>query len=74
MVEVCDFHEGVKETLQDHELRIRTIEQSSIKLAERIDHLCQNLNSAVNWIKTLVVMVITTMVGFFVWYIQSLPR
>lgn len=71
---VCDFHEDMKETVQDHELRIRTLEQNSIRLAERIDNLCQNLDATTNWIKVLVGVIISSMVGFFIWYIQSLPR
>ena len=71
---VCDYHEDMKETVQDHELRIRTLEQNSIRLAERIDSLCQNLNTTTNWIKVLVGVILSSMVGFFIWYIQSLPR
>ena len=71
---VCDFHEDMKETVQDHEVRIRTLEQNSIRLAERIDSLCQNLNSTTNWIKALIGVIISSMVGFFIWYVQSLPR
>jgi len=64
----------MKETVQDHELRIRTLEQNSIRLAERIDNLCQNLDATTNWIKVLVGVIISSMAGFFIWYIQSLPR
>ena len=74
MLAVCDFHEDMKETVQDHELRIRTLEQNSIRLAERIDNLCQNLDATTNWIKVLVGVIISSMAGFFIWYIQSLPR
>jgi len=70
----CEAHEDMKETVQDHELRIRTLEQNSIRLAERIDSLCQNLNTTTNWIKVLVGVILSSMVGFFIWYIQSLPR
>ena len=69
---VCDFHEDMKETVQDHELRIRTLEKNSIRLAERIDSLCQNLNTTTNWIKVLVGVILSNMVGFFVWYVQQL--
>jgi len=74
MLAVCDYHEDMKETVQDHELRIRTLEQNSIRLAERIDNLCQNLDATTNWIKVLVGVIISSMAGFFIWYIQSLPR
>ncbi len=63
-----------KETLQDHEKRLRRLEESSIRLAERMEAVCKKLESATSWIKTLVVAIVLQLVGFFFWYIQNLPR
>ncbi len=63
-----------KETLQDHETRIRRLEENSIRLGERLERLCRELSSLANWIKTLVTLGATSLVGFLIWYIQSLPR
>jgi len=63
-----------KETLQDHEKRLRRLEESSIRLAERMEVVCKKLESTTSWIKTLVVAIVLQLVGFFFWYIQSLPR
>jgi len=63
-----------KETLQDHEKRLRNLEANNIRLAERLENLCKELSSLTTWVKTLVVAMLTSLVGFFIWYIQSLPR
>jgi len=63
-----------KETLQDHEQRLRRLEENSIRLGERLESLCKELSGLTTWMKTLVGVMLTTLVGFFVWYIQNLPR
>lgn len=74
MIGTCELHEEIKKQVQDHEVRIRTVEQDSIRLDERLENLCKELSSLTNWIKTLVVALLTSMVGFFIWYVQNLPR
>lgn len=73
-VEVCGFHEDIKEQIQEHEERIRMLEITNTRLAERIDNLCKEISSLTSWIKGLVIAFLTTLSGFFIWYIQSLPR
>lgn len=63
-----------KETLQDHEKRLRRLEENSIKLGEKLECLCKELSGLTTWVKTLVGLLLTSLVGFFFWYIQSLPR
>jgi len=70
----CDFHDDFKETIQDHESRIRELEIKSAKVLEKMDAVCRDLQSVTAWIKTLMGFWLTSMVGFFIWYIQSLPR
>lgn len=75
----CEAHDDIKEAIQDHEVRIRTLEVDAVRLGERLDALCERLArqadeiaGLTNWIKGLIVTMLTTLVGFFVWYVQSL--
>jgi len=68
------LNDTYRETLQDHEQRLRRLEENSIRLSERLENLCKELSGLTLWMKTLVGLMLTSLVGFFVWYIQSLPR
>jgi len=68
------LNDTYRETLQDHENRLRPLEEQSIRLAERLENLCRELSGLITWVKTLVGFLLTAMVGFFIWYVQSLPR
>lgn len=71
---VCAFHDEMKETIKDHGRRIASLETRDAEFAIRIDNLCEKLDSLTSWIKALVITVGGAVVGFFFWYIQSLPR
>lgn len=73
-MKVCGFHDGIKQQVDEHEERIRMLEIASTRLAERLESLCKEIASLTNWIKGLVLAFLTAMGGFFIWYIQSLPR
>lgn len=70
----CEYHQDLKEQVQDHEVRIRTLEVDSVRLGERLESLCKELSSLTSWIKALFIALVTAMGGFIIWYIQSLPR
>jgi hypothetical protein len=74
MNNVCAAHQEVKEQLRDHEKRIVALEKSDAEFAIRLQNLIEKIDSLTGWIKALVVSIISTGVGFIVWYIQSLPR
>ena len=74
MNNVCAAHQEVKEQLRDHEKRIVVLEKSDAEFAIRLDNLVEKIENLTGWIKALVVSIITTGVGFIIWYIQSLPR
>ena len=71
---VCMMHEEVKDQLRDHEKRIIALEKSDAEFAIRMENLIEKIDNLTGWIKALVVSIITTGVGFVIWYIQSLPR
>ena len=71
---VCMMHEEVKDQLRDHEKRIIALEKADAEFAIRLQNLIEKIDSLTGWIKALVVSIITTGVGFIIWYIQSLPR
>ena len=73
-METCVQHGDIKQAVQEHEERIRMLEITSTRLAERIESLCKEIASLTAWIKGLVIAFLTAMGGFFIWYIQSLPR
>jgi hypothetical protein len=66
--------EQIKEQVKDHESRIRKLEISDATMTERMDNLIKQLSSLTGWVKALVIILITSLTGFLIWYIQSLPR
>ena len=74
MNNVCTAHQEVKEQLRDHEKRIVALEKADAEFAIRLQNLIEKIDSLTSWIKALVVSIISTGVGFVIWYIQSLPR
>ena len=71
---VCAAHEDLRDQLRDHEKRIVALEKSDAEFAIKLQNLVEKIDGLTNWIKALVVSIITTGVGFIIWYIQSLPR
>ncbi|WP_432662468.1 hemolysin XhlA family protein [Wukongibacter baidiensis] len=68
----CDRHQEVVNRLDDHEKRIGKLEINDAKMGEKIENLIEKLDSLTSWIKALVMLVATSFIGFFFWYIQSL--
>lgn len=64
----------IKETLRDHEKRIVALEKSDAEFSVRLENLLEKIDSLTGWIKALVVSIVSSGVGFVIWYIQSLPR
>ena len=71
---VCPAHGEMRDQLRDHEKRIVALEKADAEFAIRLQNLIEKIDSLTSWIKALVVSIITTGVGFIIWYIQSLPR
>jgi hypothetical protein len=66
--------DDVKEKLEDHEERIRSLEINGSVLAEQLKNVCNELHSLVSWIKAFVLVFVTAGIGFFFWYIQQLSQ
>lgn len=71
---VCEMHKEMREQVKDHEKRIVALEKSDAEFAIRLENLIKKIDELTGWIKALVVTLITSGVGFVIWYIQSLPR
>jgi hypothetical protein len=71
---VCPAHEELRDQLRDHEKRIVALEKSDAEFAIRLQNLIEKIDSLTGWIKALVVSIITTGVGFIIWYIVSIPH
>lgn len=69
-----DFEERTELRLNDHSDRIRALETSAARNGVIITELCKKMDSLINWIKALIVTLITGSGGFIIWYIKSLPR
>lgn len=69
-----DFEERTEKRLNDHAGRIRYLETNDARQTVIIEELCKKMDSLINWIKALLMAWGTGMGGFFIWYIQSLPR
>ncbi len=73
-METCAMHNELKNTINDHEKRIVMLEKTDAEFAIRMENLIEKIDSLTGWVKALVVSIVTTGVGFIIWYIQSLPR
>ncbi|WP_129599396.1 hemolysin XhlA family protein [Anaerophilus nitritogenes] len=71
-MEVCERHGEMVNRLGNHEDRIRQLEIHEAQTGEKITSLLEKLDNLTSWIKALVMLSGTTLVGFFIWYIQSL--
>lgn len=71
---ICEMHKEIKETIVDHEKRIVALEKTDAEFAIRMENLIEKIDSLTGWVKALVISIVTTGVGFIIWYIQSLPR
>lgn len=56
----------------DHEKRISSLEISNSSILVEIKHLIESVNGLVSMLKWGFGIVLTTLLGFFIWYIQSL--
>lgn len=58
--------------LKEHGKRLDKIEQESAEFRVHIKNLCKKIDELTNWLKALIVAMISTFGGFIIWYIQSL--
>lgn len=80
MNDLCKHkHERVDEILEnhdsrlgDHDRRIDLLEQFQSRSEVQIMNLCREIESLVSTIKWSMGVLITTLLGFFIWYIQNL--
>lgn len=79
MDEVCKAtHKRVDERLDtqdkrinNHSERLDRLEQYQSKSEEQIKNLCKQIESLVSTIKWSMGLLITTLIGFIIWYIQN---
>lgn len=71
---ICDRHQEVVSRLDDHEKRIGNLEINDAKMSEKIENLIEKLDNLTTWIKALVMLGITSLVGFFFWYVQGINK
>lgn len=67
--EILDNHDS---RLSDHDRRIDLLEQFQSRSEVQIMNLCKEIESLVSTIKWSMGVLITTLLGFFIWYIQNL--
>lgn len=67
----CDFHELIKETTDDHEHRLRTLETSNATTMEQMKQVCDRLGSLISWLKAISLLWVSGMLGFLFWAIQQ---
>lgn len=72
MKDICDKKDEVADRLNEHEIRIRELEIKEARTSERIEGLIDKLDNLTNWIKALIMLGLTSLIGFLVWYIQNL--
>lgn len=58
--------------INDHSKRIDELEKSDARITTKMEHLIEKIDSLISTIKWAGGIAFTTLVGFFIWYIQSL--
>lgn len=77
---VCEEkHKYINEKLESHDMRLNNhgdrlekLEQYKSSSEVEIRSLCEQIKSLVSTIKWSMGLLITSLVGFFIWYIQTL--
>lgn len=67
-----DDVQELKSDRDDHEVRIRGLELSNSSILVEIKHLIESVNGLVSMLKWGFGIGLTTLLGFFIWYIQKL--
>lgn len=65
-------YEEINNRLNNYGERIKKLEISEARTGEKIESLIEKLDSLTNWIKALVMLGATSLVGFFFWYVQTI--
>ncbi|MCT4507846.1 MAG: hemolysin XhlA family protein [Tepidibacter sp.] len=58
--------------MENLEKRVGTLEISDATKGQKIENLIEKIDSLTSWIKALIMLFGTSLVGFFFWYIQNL--
>ena len=66
--------DGHDQTLQSHEQRLDNLEQGAVRTETIVKNLCSQLKSLTTAIWWFFGLLLTTAIGFVIWYIQSLPN
>lgn len=67
--ERLDIHDT---RLNNHSERLDKIEQNQSRTDIKIENLCEQIKSLVTTIRWAMGLTVTTLLGFFIWYIQNL--
>lgn len=73
-MEAMDRYEEMTNRLNNHSDRLKQLEISDARTGEKIQSLIEKIENLMTWIKALVMLGITSFVGFFFWYIQNIGR
>lgn len=60
--------------VNNHSQRLTTLEKDSTTAIVQINYLIKEISNLVSTIKWAMTFAITVLIGFFIWYIQSIPR
>lgn len=75
MEDICkEKIKKIDECLQKHEERLDALEHFQIRFEVQIENLCKKIESLISSIRNAGIFLMTTLIVFFIWYIQSLPR
>lgn len=80
MEDVCEVkHKRIDERLDtqdrrinNHSERLDVLERYQSKSEEQIKNLCEQIKSLVSTIKWSMGLLVTSLIGFIIWYIQQL--
>ncbi len=69
--EKFETHEG---RLNNHSERLDKLERYQSKAEEQVSQLCKKLDALVKAMWWAMGLVVSTLLGFFVWYVQTIGR
>jgi len=79
---ICEIrHQGIdkkleehEDQLKDHDKRIGDLEKYQSRAEEQVSQLCKQIKSLVKAMWWAMGLAVSTLLGFFIWYIQTIGR
>lgn len=75
MSDICDErHKRIDEKLNEHDTRLNNLEQYKSRTEVEIKNLIEQIKSLVTTMRWFMGLFASSLIGFFIWYVQNIGR